>query len=87
MSEKKTDFVRRMVAEKNYKAALRTASDFRLDISPEDHATMKRGYEAMIWPDFYKSIKIDVPEAIRKAVDTVERLYGQDHSQHGMSAF
>ena len=76
MTERKSDFVRRMVAEGNWKAALRVASDFMLDISPEDHSTMKRGYEAMIWPEFYKQLRIDVPKSIDKAIQTVQRLYG-----------
>lgn len=75
MSERKSDFVRRMVAEGNYKAALRVASDFRLDISEEDRSAMKRGYECMIWSGFYSQVT-DVPKSIDKAIQTVQRLYG-----------
>jgi len=76
MPEKKTDKVRRLVAAGDYKAALRIASDFKLAIDPEDHKIMKRGYEAMVWPDFYSSICSNVPEIIRQAQETVQRLYG-----------
>lgn len=76
MSESKSDFVRRMVAEGNWKEALRVASDFKLAISPEDHITMKRGYEALVWPDFYTSIRIDITKTVDKAIQTLQRLYG-----------
>ena len=76
MTERKSDFVRRMVAEGNWKSALRVASDFKLDISPEDHSAMKRGYECLVHPAFYQSIRTDVPKSIDKAIQTVQRLYG-----------
>lgn len=55
--ERKSEMVRRLVEEGEYKAALRIAKDFRLEISKEDSNSMKRGYESMIYPDFYKSIE------------------------------
>ena len=74
--ERKSDMVRRLVSEGNYKAALRLASNFRIGITPEDHEAMKRGYEAMSYPDFFISIGIDPIEASKMAVQTVKRLYG-----------
>ena len=43
--ERKSDAVRRLVAEGNYKAALRIAKDFRLGIAKADSDDMRRGYE------------------------------------------
>ena len=76
MSERKSDFVRRMVAEGNWKAALRVASDFRIGISKDDHDAMKLGYEAIVHPVFYQSIRTDVPKSIDNAIQTVQRMYG-----------
>lgn len=74
--ERKSDAVRRLVAEGNFKAALRIAKGFRLGISKEDADDMKRGYECLLYPDFYSQLGIDPCKTAQKGVDTVQRLYG-----------
>ena len=74
--ERKSDKVRRLVAEGRYKEALRIAKDFHLGISKEDSDIMKRGYECMVWPDFYRQIGKMPSEISQKAIETVQRLYG-----------
>lgn len=74
--ERKSDKVRRLVAEGRYKEALRIAKDFHLGISKEDSDTMKRGYECMVWPYFYMQIGKMPSEISQKAIETVQRLYG-----------
>ena len=74
--ERKSDKVRRLVAEGNYRAALRIAKDFRLGITKEQSDIMKRGYECMTHASFYKSIGADIPKIIEKAQETVIQLYG-----------
>lgn len=74
--ERKSDNVRRLVAEGRYKEALRIAKDFHFGISKEDSDTMKRGYECMVWPDFYRQIGKMPSEISQKAIETVQRLYG-----------
>ena len=74
--ERKSDKVRRLVADGRYKEALRIAKDFHLGISREDSDTMKRGYEYMVWPDFYRQIGKAPSEISIKAIETVQRLYG-----------
>ena len=78
--EKKSDMVRRLVREERYKEALRIAKDFHFGISREDSDSMKRGYECMVWPEFYRSIGKDPKEPADKAVETVIRLYGANSS-------
>lgn len=73
--ERKSDTVRRMVAEGDFKSALRIAKGFRLGISKEDSDTMKRGYECLLYPSFYRQIGVDPSEAVEKAVETVCKLY------------
>lgn len=74
--ERKSDTVRRLVAEQNYKGALRIAKEFRLGISKEDSEDMKRGYECIVHPDFYKQIGYDTDKIAQKGVETIKRLYG-----------
>lgn len=74
--ERKSDIVRRFVAEGNFKAALRIAKEFRLGISKDDSESMKRGYEAILYPDFYKQLGYNTTEIAQKGVETVKRLYG-----------
>lgn len=74
--EKKSDIVRRLVAAGEYKAALRIAKDFRLGISKQDSSDMRRGYECMTSPRFYRSIGVDTEATARIGVEVVRRLYG-----------
>ena len=43
--EKKTDTVRRLVRERDYRSALRITKDFRLGLSKEDRDAMRLAYE------------------------------------------
>lgn len=74
--EKKTEKVRRLVAEGDLKGALSIAKGFRLGISKADSDDMRRGYEAMWNPTFYQSLGMNPAEIAQKGVDTVIRLYG-----------
>ncbi len=76
MFERKTDKVRRLVAEGEYKEALSIAKDFRLGITAEDRDDMRRGYESIVHPRFYQSIGMDTAALAKKGVETVKRLYG-----------
>ncbi len=77
MPEKKSNIVRKLVAAKDYKKALRIAKDFRLGISKSDSDAMRRGYECMINPTFFEQIGIDAKLSVELGIKTVERLYGQ----------
>ena len=74
--EKKSDKVRRLVAEGEFKAALSIAKDFRRGITREDMDDMRRGFEAMVSPRFYESLGMDTVQLARKGVEVVQRLYG-----------
>ena len=45
--EKKTDTVRRLTADGDFKGALRIAKDFRLGITKQESSAMKLAYECM----------------------------------------
>ncbi len=74
--ERKSDIVRRLVMNKEYKAALRLAKNFRIGIAEEDRAQMEIAYECMLYPDFYKLIDKDPEQEVVKGIQVVERLYG-----------
>ena len=74
--EKKSDMVRRLVAEGNIKGALKIAKDFRLGISKEDSISMTRGYECIVNPRFYKSLGMDTDQIVKQGRETIIRLYG-----------
>lgn len=78
MPEKKSDIVRKLVANGEYKKALRIAKGFRLGICKSDLDDMSRGYECMIRPEFYRQIGIDTEEAVEKGIDVIKRLYGKE---------
>ena len=79
--EKKTDKVRNLVARGNYKAALKIAKDFRLGIDKETSDDMRRGYECMNYPQFYRSIGMDTDAIIQKGIETIIRLYGPERKE------
>lgn len=72
---RKSDIVREAVALGDMKKALSIAKDFRLGISKEQRSTMTRAYECLLYPDFYKSIGIDVSQAIHDGICVVTALY------------
>ncbi|GHU55177.1 hypothetical protein AGMMS49975_16620 [Clostridia bacterium] len=76
MPEKKSDIVRRLVTDGEYKKALRIAKDFRLGISKADSEAVKRGYECMLYPGTYAQLGIDTDKAVESGISTLSRLYG-----------
>lgn len=74
---KKTDIVRELVRRGRYREALRIAKDFRLGITPEQHDSMARGYECMLYPDFYSQIGKNAEECVKDGVETLVSLYGE----------
>lgn len=75
--ERKSDRVRRLVAEGEYREALRIAKDFRLGISKTESDLMKRGYECLATsPAFYRSIGLDVDKCVKDGIEVLVNLYG-----------
>lgn len=75
--ERKTDRVRRLVAEGEYKEALRIAKDFHLGISKYESDMMKRAHECIATsPAFYRSIGLDVEKCIKDGIEVLVNLYG-----------
>ena len=76
MITKKTDMVREAIMQGDWKAALRIAKDFRINITREQREEMSRAYECLVHPDFYRQIGVDINGAIERGKAVVEALYG-----------
>ncbi len=74
--ERKSDTVRRLVAEGKLKDALRIAKEFHLGINKKDSEDMKMGYECLVHPRFYKDLGLDADKISQQGIETVIRLYG-----------
>lgn len=81
---KKSDIVRSLVAQREYRRALSIAKDFKLGITPEQSSAMKRAYECMVHERFYLSIGTDIHQAVCEGIEVLEGLYGRscEHDLH-----
>jgi len=70
----KAQEVRKLVAEENFKAALRGAKDFHIGVSREQRSAMSRAYEAIVYPKFYQQIGIDTEKAIQEGITTLKEI-------------
>ncbi len=76
---RKSDIVRSLVAERQYKKALRIAKDFRLGITPEQSLRMKKAYECMVHERFYLSLGEDIQKRIAEGIETIVSIYGKEN--------
>ena len=75
--EKKSDKVRRLTANGEYRKALQIAKEFRLGTTKEDRDAMRLGYECMLYPEFFRQVGKDTRDAVRDGVAVLVRLYGR----------
>ena len=73
----KSDTVRELVANGNYKKALHIVKEFRIGIDTEDINKLKLAYESMVHEGFYKQIGTDTAAAISEGIKILKALYGQ----------
>ena len=73
---KKTQMVKDLVRQGQYKEALRIAKGFRLGITREQSDTMVRAYECMVHPEFYRSIGKNIQECIDGGVSVLCQVFG-----------
>ena len=73
----KSDTVRELVANGNYKKALHIVKEFRIGIDTEASNKLKLAYESMVHKAFYEQIGTDTTAAISEGVQILRTLYGQ----------
>lgn len=80
---RKSDEVRRLVAEKQYRKALSIAKDFKLGITAEQSLRMKKAYECMVHERFYLSLGEDIETRIADGIETIVSIYGKERTNDG----
>lgn len=75
--KRKSDVVRELVAEGNYKKALSIAKGFKIGFTKEEQATMTRAHECMVHPGFYRQLGIDEEQAIADGIELIKKVYGE----------
>lgn len=73
----KSDVVRELVANENYKQALNIVKGFRLGIRKEDLSKIALAYECMIHTGFYEQLGTDTAKAVDEGIRILIDLYGQ----------
>lgn len=84
---RKSDTVRSLVAQKQYKQALRIAKDFRLGITEVQSLRMKRAYECMVHERFYLSLGEDIETRIAEGIETIVSIYGKESLNSGKGIY
>lgn len=75
--ETKNAKVRRLVKNKEYKKALQICKDWDYE-DPVDRSNLQRGYECMLYPEFYKQLGYDPDMAIDLAIANLELVYNSN---------
>ena len=75
MMTKKSDIVRGLVKQGEYKKALLIAKEFRLGITPEQSNDMKMAYECMVHANFYSQLGRNIQATIDKGINVLTGLY------------
>lgn len=75
--KRKSDAVRELVAEGNYKKALSIAKGFKIGFTKEEQSTMTRAHECMVHPGFYRQLGIDEEQAIADGIELIKKVYGE----------
>lgn len=84
---RKSDIVRSLVAEYQYKKALKIAKDFRLGITPEQSLKMKKAYECMVNERFYLSLGEDTKARIAEGIETIVSIYGRENENNAEAIY
>ena len=70
----KTQEVRELVSQGEYKKALQICKDWNYT-NPEYGDILRRGYECLIYPEFYRQIGKNPDSEYKKAVDLLLIIY------------
>lgn len=71
----KNQIVRDLVAEKKYKEALQICKDWNYE-NPSHRDILQRGYDCLMYPDFYRQIGFNPNIEYQKALDVLNMIYG-----------
>lgn len=72
-----TSQIQQLVKDKNYKKALSMVSKFRNCYNGADIKLIKSAYEMMVYPEFYKAMKLNLEKEIQLGVDELIKYYAK----------
>ena len=75
--KKKSDMVRELVAEGNFKKALSIAKGFKIGFTKEEQSILTRAHECLAHPGWYKQLGIDEDKAVEAGIEILRRAYGE----------
>ena len=75
--KKKSDMVRELVAEGNFKKALSIAKGFKIGFTKEEQSIMTRAHECLAHPGWYRQLGIDEDKAVEAGIEILRRAYGE----------
>jgi hypothetical protein len=70
----KAQKVRSLIAQENYRDALRGAKDFHIGVTKEQRSVMARAYECMVYPDFYRQLGKNIEECIQAGIAVLQEV-------------
>jgi hypothetical protein len=70
----KSQKVRSLIAQENYRDALRGAKDFHIGVTKEQRSVMARAYECMVYPDFYRQLGKNIEECIQAGIAVLQEV-------------
>lgn len=71
----KKSIVESCVDSGDYKRALSICKEWILPISREESSILRRGYECMHYPDFYRQLGYNPEEEVKKAIEILIKIY------------
>lgn len=72
--ETKNAKVRRLVSQGDYKEALQICKDWNY-ADNNDREKLRRGYECLVHPRFYKELGYDTELAYEEAIEVLNKVY------------
>jgi hypothetical protein len=59
---------RHLMNMSDYKSALQGVKDFRIGVSAEQRSVMRRAYECLVHPEFYRQLGKNIEECIQAGI-------------------
>ncbi|MCL1986754.1 MAG: hypothetical protein FWG64_02125 [Firmicutes bacterium] len=71
----KSNLVKTLVRQGDYKKALSIAKDFKIGITSDNSNKMKLAYECMVHGTFYKQLGRNIEQTINDGISVLKALY------------
>ena len=75
--KRKSDMVKELVAQGDFKKALSIAKGFKIGFTKKEQDLMIRAHECVVHPGFYSQLGFDEAKIIEDGIAFVKRVYGE----------